>query len=149
MDKTLTLASAVLLAAVIWAVSPGATSPVMAGPNGYHDDHYRYGDRFDHHRGHRRGGHLGDRYDNRCGNRHALARWYADRAHHQTIRAARLGCGFSGPRWRIDWSGHYGWAYRNKPAKLRREVERRARGLAQCRREIGHHRNRYWSEIRP
>jgi len=43
----------------------------------------------------------------------ALARWYADRAHHQTVRAARLGCGYSGPRWRINWNGHYRWAFTN------------------------------------
>ena len=73
----------------------------------------------------------------------ALARWYADRAHHQTVRAARLGCGYSGPRWRINWNGHYRWAFDQRPGKLRREVERRARGLTQCRRQISHHR-RHW-----
>lgn len=125
MKTVLTITAAALLTGLAWVGPPGANSTALA--EGQYSRHGYYPDT--RHRG--------------IASPRALARWYADQAHRQTLRAARMGCGFSGPRWRIDWRGHYRWAFNNRPGKLQREVDRRAHGLAQCRRQIGHHPRRY------
>jgi hypothetical protein len=69
------------------------------------------------------------------------ARWYADTATNQTRAAARMGCGYSGPRWTTRWNEHYNWALNAPTSRLHREVDRRDHKLAQCHAKQARHRH--------
>lgn len=68
---------------------------------------------------------------------HNWATYYAETAVRQARAALRLGCGYHGARWLAHYRPHYDWALRKPRRSGEVEIDRRDRGLQDCRLRYG------------